>query len=325
MLFAMLMLIIGSSVGVMWSLGIIPLSLFGMRGYKITGYKLQKFLKNVKVASIWSNGEPDMWIIGKWYIGYLHTGKNDKPTNSQLYLLMPRRQYERQIDEIRPEKDKSKIYIGEKDSSFWYSSYDIREITAPTFDPTPKQLEIIDKIKSHYKSNNNSIVLLTGDTNTGKSMLGLLLCKYMMKDYPETHLIDTFNPSCPGDAFSKLYIRISPSASKPLVIVLDEIDVLIQRMHDGVIENHKNLEVQIRTKADWNQFLDRFDRKMYPYCIIIMTSNWKLSDFDNLDKAYFRENRINFHFELVDEIKKVRNSVDRPKRFPKYGLVHLHD
>ena len=55
----------------------------------------------------------------------------------------------------------------------------------------------------------------------------------------------------------------------------------------------------IHDKTSWNQFFDRFDRKYYPYIIIIMTTN-EIPDYINkMDLSYIRDGRVNQIFHVT--------------------------
>ena len=71
-------------------------------------------------------------------------------------------------------------------------------------------------------------------------------------------------------------------------------------IHNNTIKipEHIPIPIQIKNKKDWNQFLDRFDRKIYQNVVVFLTSNQNISFFDNLDPSYMRDNRINFKIDL---------------------------
>ena len=70
-----------------------------------------------------------------------------------------------------------------------------------------------------------------------------------------------------------------------MIVVLEEIDMPITKMHDGSLIPHRDIPTQITNKTDWNQFFDRFDRLQYPYVYFIMTTN----NLDQIDDGI--ENR----------------------------------
>jgi hypothetical protein len=129
-------------------------------------------------------------------------------------------------------------------------------------------------------------------------MIPLLLAKKMTGKDQKTGVCDTFNPIEPGDSFIRLHEEVEPDQQSPFVVVLEEADIIITRVHAGDIPRHKSLPVLISDKTSWNQFFDRFDRGYYPWVILILTSNVKPEVIDNLDPSYIREGRINRIFEM---------------------------
>lgn len=124
-------------------------------------------------------------------------------------------------------------------------------------------------------------------------MISILLGKAITKKDQEANFCDTFMPTDPGDQFSNLYNQIEPTKESPLIVVLEEFDIIISRIHYGKITQHKSMPSNIYDKTSWNQFFDRFDRRYYPWVILILTSNVKPDVIDNLDPSYIRDGRIN--------------------------------
>jgi hypothetical protein len=120
----------------------------------------------------------------------------------------------------------------------------------------------------------------------------------------KVHYIDTFNPTTPGDEFSKIYRKINPTSNSPLIIVLEEIDIIIDEIYDN-IPNHKYIPIQIRNKLGWNIWFDKLDKGFYPHVYVIMTTNKPINYFDKLDESYMRNNRVNLKAELLTDEKVI--------------------
>lgn len=105
--------------------------------------------------------------------------------------------------------------------------------------------------------------------------------------------VDSFNPFEQGDNFTNLYTKVNPSSDKPLVVILEEIDINLSKMHNGIVQINKYIPTQIKNKTDWNGLLDKFDRGLYSNVIIIMTTDKNISYFDKLDPSYLRKERVN--------------------------------
>ena len=117
--------------------------------------------------------------------------------------------------------------------------------------------------------------------------------KGIQKEYKKISLVDTFNPSQPGEKFSTLYTKVFPSKDSPLIVVIEEIDIMMTKIHTDTVCQHRDIPTLITNKIDWNMFLDRFDRGLYQHVIFIMTTNKSDTYFDELDVSYMRENRVN--------------------------------
>jgi ATP-dependent 26S proteasome regulatory subunit len=147
---------------------------------------------------------------------------------------------------------------------------------------------IIQDIKQKFKKNNKFVGYVYGPPGTGKSMIGILLAKEL-----NGSIVKTFNPSQPGDCIENLYSLIEPTEEKPLIILFDEFDIMIDSIHSG-ISQHKNIPTQITNKTTWNMFFDDFNLGLYQNIVILLTSNVSPDDFKiKYDPSYIREGRVN--------------------------------
>jgi len=293
---ASIILFISMTFSVIWSLIFIPICIFNIKIHKISGQKMRTFLKQVTVASIWSNGEPDCWITGKWYFGYIYTsvGGQNEGTNKDLYICCSESFYKTIIEkkEVDETGKSTKITYYEREGIFFRLTYTTRPIDLPKRPIKEHQESAINQIIDVYNEQSYCICLLYGEPGTMKSMTAQYLCKKMLETSKEVCFVDSFNPFEQGDNFASLYTRVNPSSDRPLIIILEEIDCNISKMHSGLIQINKYIPTQIKTKTDWNGFLDKFDRGLYPNVIIIMTTNKSINYFDFLDPSYLRKGRV---------------------------------
>ena len=70
-------------------------------------------------------------------------------------------------------------------------------------------------------------------------------------------------------------------------------DELIVEINNPLGQNHKKYSKEIYDKPSWNSFLDKIEYGMYPYVILLMTSNQKRKSLDKYDRSYLRDGRIN--------------------------------
>ena len=92
--------------------------------------------------------------------------------------------------------------------------------------------------------------------------------------------------------------EVQPTAESPLILLFDEVDVALSKIHAGISE-HKCLLTEVAGKTGWNKLFDEIDLGLYPNLIIIMTSNRKPEFIDSLDTCYIREGRTNLIKEMI--------------------------
>ena len=155
-----------------------------------------------------------------------------------------------------------------------------------------KPTRIIDKIKEHQQKHSHTVAYLWGKPGTGKSMIGLFLAQEMEGTYCNTMI-----PWQPNDTLMYIYSEAEPTEAAPLVIVFEEFDAAIVKIHVG-IEPHRTLPIDVSNKAGWNRMFDEIQRGIYPNLIVILTSNQPPSFFDSLDSSYIREGRVDITFEI---------------------------
>ncbi len=281
---------------------------FNFRLNYISGPKLNKFLAKIKNASSWVNDEPDGWFCGKWYVGHITTHVNEQGSKRILCLFSSQSFYKSVCAyTIEKSTDQSTnnitIKFWERQGSFWHIYYNERSYNPVLKKIWKVQSDIINRLLSIYQEKNYVVALLCSPPNKGKSYVPLYLCEKLLQTCDTVNLVDTWNPSEPGDSFSAMYNKINPTKKSPLIIVIEEVDNLIVALHNSKIKLSDNLPIpiQIKEKRDWNQFLDRFDRMMYQHVYVILTSNKSLEFFDSLDKSYMRDNRINYRLDLQNK------------------------
>lgn len=307
MILSLLFLLISATLTICWSLPFIITPILGFQFYKITEHKLIKLLKKLpKRSSISYNDEHDGWIIGWPYIGYLYKSyTNYGEEKKELYMFTTHKFFNKKMKEIDNIEDKDtfskpeqKIKILERQGTFFHLHYSNRMFDVSSFEPRKDQIIVINKIKNFYKVNHYCVVLLYGKKGTGKSMIPILLAKSLYSKQININFCDTFRPTDPGDSFNSLYASLNPSEDSPLIIVLEEFDITINQLHYNKIVPHKHIPISVIDKSTWNQFLDRFDRKYFPWVILVMTSNSSPDMINSLDESYIRNGRVNLTFKI---------------------------
>lgn len=301
-----LLFFLSATSAIIWSMVFLPLGYLNIKLRKLSGQRVKTFIKKVKIASIWTNNDPDGWICGKWYIGYIYSvtgGMQNGGDTKDLYLFCTDKFYKENIElketsDLETTKPTKKINYYEREGSFWRLTYTPRQINLPKKPAHALQITAVKTIIRKYNEVGYAVCLFYGNAGTGKSMTAQYLCMELLNTMREVAFVDSFNPFEHGDNFSSLYTQINPSADMPLVIMLEEIDGNIMLIHNGKVIQTEHMPVQIKNKADWNAFLDKFDRELYLHVILLMTTNKSECFFDELDPSYMRPGRVNLKFEF---------------------------
>ena len=312
-------LIIGISTftSILWSIVFLLPQYFDYVLYHISGNMLNSFIPSIKTYSYSSNEEPNGWIIGwteGFYIGFLSCSSGNGPHGpmKNLYIFTSKKFYNTYISKNGDslldgeKKNKNKLLSNEKktitlfirEGSYYNLSYLPNNYKAPKklFPPRVTQTLIIYDILDMYDLDTQPYVrvLLCSKPGFGKSILPIHLCYELLNTYEKVSLVTTWSPTDPNDSFIRLYNKIKPSVKAPLIILLDEIDIIITNIIKGNIKisDASPMPIEIMNKKGWNTFFDLFDIEIYKYVIVIMTSNKPTSYFNELDPSLLREGRI---------------------------------
>lgn len=303
----------GSCLSIIWTLPFIFLIMFGIKLHKITNKKYipMVFTRIGNNSSYIEDSNPRGWIWGKYYIGYiienLDSTNNVSSKSYNIFIVCSNKFFKELIDpdskimkKYQDEKDndddkKNKIKFYERYGNYFWLQYNSREINTEHFITKQNQQNIINLIKDDYKKRKNNVSIIYGEPGSGKSIVSILLAKEM-----NGYLCDTFNPTDPGDDIGLIYSTIMPTEDRPLILVLEEFDILINKIHHNMIQPHKHIPIQIKDKTSWNTFFDRIDRGLYPNMIFILTSNIDPEYIDRLDKSYLRNGRVNGRYHLIN-------------------------
>jgi len=95
-----------------------------------------------------------------------------------------------------------------------------------------------------------------------------------------------------------LYCESEPTKTRPLIVLFDEFDEPLERIHTG-IKAHSEMPTAVGDKSGWNRMLDEIQLGMYPNMILVLTSNRGPNYINTFDKAYIREGRVDLTFEIL--------------------------
>jgi hypothetical protein len=243
------------------------------------------------------------FIFTRFCTGYILEKFEDHIKTHELYLLMTKKTFESLIDieDNDPEIEKDinilgkEIEIYDREGNYYGIYYSPRKIIIEN-NPTPvqkiNQENIISKIIEYYKENKKCTTFINGLPGSGKTNIAFLLAAEL-----NGTLCKKFNPVEPGDTLCGLIDRVKPTFKRPLIILLDEINIMIRKIHTQSVPLHKNIPVLVFDKTSFNSFLD--DMKYESNIILLLTSNESRKQMDLLDPSYIREGRINKYFEMI--------------------------
>ena len=175
----------------------------------------------------------------------------------------------------------------------WYGhiSYRIRNIEINNNNFNKKQNNLYEDIMNFYNKNNYAKVFISGDIGKGKTYFSYLLAKYL-----NCYLCDSFNPTEPSSTLDNIYSSADHKYNEPLIILIDEVDIILNKITQSEPLNHKKFPIMIKNKIDWNSFLDRIEYGLYKNLILILCSNKTKEEIDKTyDKSFIRSGRINIY------------------------------
>ena len=248
--------------------------------------KLTPLVSTIYVKNINGKQHKDGYFWCKQAVGYINMQED------VIYIVTRPSFYDKitSVDECTevvpcvPTPDTSKIDVYIRKGSYKSLYYSRFSIDISHINPIGPQKEIVDDIISIYNEQQRATVFIHGITGAGKSTIGYLVSKYTSGVY-----CHSFNPTDPGDSLTSLMMDIG-NKDTPIVIVMEETDVIIEAVHHESIVKHIEMPTLIHNKTSWSTFLD--DMIFYKGVILILTSNTSKDDIDKMDKSYLREGRI---------------------------------
>jgi len=284
---------------ILWTLIFVPFYFVGLKLHKIKERSdVITISKKIVNNSLLVEGDdkPLAFFFGKTFGGYVHQIQTQRgDTVNEIYLLATDKKYSELIksDIIKDNDNGKKIITYYRTGNFFCIGYKKRDVSLNNIVPTNKQQDIITDIIQNYNTSTNNIITayIYGKPGTGKSTIPMILAQELTGS-----LCKTFNPTDPGDTLDNLYSQVSPSSKSPLILVIEEIDGIIYKIHNG-IEDHKHIPILVKNKSGWNTFFDDL-KYLYPNMIFILTSNVNPDAIDCKDSCYLRPGRVDYRYEL---------------------------
>jgi hypothetical protein len=287
---------------------------FGIRLYTLTKKeeckKIQKKI-GMNTSQLSDNKKGIGYSIGYWYIMHIDIMVGDEGDRYKISFIATETTYNNLIKDdeeddkddtfndfisnkiIITDKPKKNINIWECFGNFHNRWYRKRTIKIPNFLPLGHQIPVIDKIIEQYNKTKHVTAFIHGPPGSGKSIIGLLLTIHFSSSYCKALKLWK-----PGETLSNLHSEVDPMEDKPLIILLNEIDIPLINITEG-IPDHKNLDISIQDKSGWNDLFDDIQIGMYPNIIVLLTSNKSTTFINELDPSYLRDSRI----DIISELK----------------------
>ena len=255
------------------------------------------------------NNKANWWFIGNGFIGSI-VG-TDK--GQMAYIMCSSKTFKdlteiNRISGVALSVKPQTLSLYDRSGNYFWIDYNKRDFDVDKYICQGKQLAIIESTIELYKIRKSFVIFIYGGPGSGKSMCSILLAKNL-----KGSLVRTFDPSDPGDNLASLYSTIIPTEDNPLILVLDEVNILYHNVFNSLIAPHKHIPIQISNKTSLNRFFDDINLGLYPNMIVVMTSNISAKEIESkYDPSYIREGRVDLRFNLEkdEEICNTKNTYD---------------
>jgi hypothetical protein len=302
---------------VLWTLFLLPLKFFGLYLYHTKDAVEVLKLKNVlfdknTVSSVKTNGNHLGWSFSKKGIAFYQEFTQygfGASTKSEAYFITSQKYgeiifgNEHKSDENMNDENKlisKNITVYEKKSGCYFDNTYNKRSYKPPFVPTESQQKVIEKIIFLFKDRETSScsIIISGDQGVGKTWTAIHLATKL-----NATICRDFDPTLPNQTISSIYNTVDPSEDKPLILIIDEVDYILNKIIncEEITTNNKDYSIQIRSKRTWNEFFDTIDMGFYPYLLIVMTTNCSCEQFDKQDPSLLRDGRIHQRFSMKNK------------------------
>ena len=276
---------------------------------------ITKYIDKKHFCSTSTHGDkPVGLIIGRWFIAYITTFSIQKRDSASIgytvtfwssnkghkkSLLDDSEDLEKGISKDDPVRVSTRMdnktiintietwrHVGA------YKSDSIEKFVIPFYNNVcDEQKKVIirmnDMVQTSFANGYGSrlSVMIAGPSGTGKSQIAKQFAKTM-----NASICDDFNPTSPGQNFASLIKTIKPTKKNPLVVLIDECDKKIHKIHTGEKE-HEFFVTPATDKASWNKFMDHMGE--FEHVFVVFTMNSTFDEITKLDPSYTRCGRIN--------------------------------
>jgi hypothetical protein len=181
------------------------------------------------------------------------------------------------------------LQIDYADAKFFYP-WHIKRVKID-LEPSKRQSDAIDLIVATVAVKNVCVCYIHGPGGTGKSTVGWLLAQRM-----DAVFCNKWSPIQPGHELAAIMDFARPGQFT--VVQIDETDIVLDRVAEGVELPARQTRIQVTDKITWNVFLDDVQLGMYPRLVLIMTSNKPRAACGD---TFLRDGRVDHDIEFPDK------------------------
>ena len=304
---------IGSSSMLFYVIINICLKLVGIHAYEYSTncdaskvVIIAKYIKQTHIftTSIHGDNNPVGFVIGKWYIAYITTTNIQKRDSVSIGYTVTfwssRIGHTNSLSDEFVDLEKGTNIDDDtrvtETLEVWrhvgaFKSDTVEKFEIP-FDNTDceEQEEVIMRMQQMAQTSYENgfgyrlIAMIAGPSGKGKTQIAKRFAKTI-----NATICDAFNPTRAGENFTSLIKTVKPTKKKPLVVLLDEGDKIIERIH-AEIKEHEFFVTAAIDKSSFNKFMDQLSD--YNNVFVIFTMNSTFNAIDQLDPSYIRCGRI---------------------------------
>ena len=249
---------------------------------------------NATIASSYTREKPYGLVIGKCFIAYIADGDEGR----MIWLY---RRYPKQA--ARPDKQeevRAEITTCERWMHKNGSGYDLIKRYVPVA-PSAQQHAAVDRIIAMAKQSRangygyNVAVYIHGPPGCGKSTIGAMVALRINGTLCDTHM-----PLDAGDTLSMVVVSAEATEEKPLVLVINEFNRVVESAFDRPGEfRYKGGVPSVCSQSSYNDYMDRLCT--YNGCIFVFTSNLTRTAVEQRYPSSLRDGRINMEIALTQD------------------------
>ena len=265
---------------------------------------LQKTTTSSSIYFQYGNYFPSGYFLGIYCVGYYEYSRSRESTG-EVYIITTKpyldmllthtTQISKSGTSLKPTEDvvEKSVSIFCRNGSYTNIYYNAIRLELNALEPRGQQEEIVNDICAKFETAKRGVFFIHGVCGAGKSTIGLLVAKKLKGNF-----CHSFNPTDPGNTLHQLINDTDMCDDFPLIIVLEEINIMIRNIDGGLIERHKNVMTSIVNKSTYNTFMD--DLILYKNIIFILTSNESRKVIDELDPCYLRKGRVDATYSMME-------------------------